>query len=52
MLPPTNTEVCHKSESLHGTVSLKDDVPRIVDIAQLVALAARSQATTHAHTSR
>ena len=33
-------------------VSLKDYVPHIVDLAQLVALAARSQATTHVNTSR
>jgi hypothetical protein len=32
--------------------SLKDPEPHIVDLTQLVALAARSQATTHAHTSR
>ena len=34
-----------------GTVSLKDDVPHLVDLAQLVALAAQSQATTHTPTS-
>jgi hypothetical protein len=32
--------------------SLKDHEPHIVDLTQLVALAARSQATTHKHTSR
>jgi hypothetical protein len=31
--------------------SLKDHVVHMVDLTQLVALAARSQAMTHAHTS-
>jgi hypothetical protein len=32
--------------------SLKDHVSDSIDFAALAALAARSQATTHAHTSR